>query len=212
MTDGNNAGPTFLWNVRYKINSPDGGLNFKLAIPDKTEVNARAIAVDIGLRLRSIMPSTCEIFSASMSKSNTKKDGKLLPNVIGDGQYGQSGATPAPTTYNRYDDCINVRAEDGDGQWVIVKIGPVPDTIISGGDIVIPIAAVLDTAGPLPAIPVQPVTYNTEFTNLMLAIAKGCARVESKTNMPGGTYKFALFNAMHVIKVGKKKGGRIFKK
>lgn len=212
MAGGTNTSPNFLWRLRYKINTPDGGLNFALQIAEQAEAAAIAAAIDISGRLKALMPSTCEIFACTISKSNRKRDSRIIPGAIGDGLYLQSGMAPTATVYNRFDDCINVRFEDADGGGVTMKIGPVPDTIIEGGDIKLPITGVTDGTLAPAVLGAQPITYATEFTQLMQAICKYCHHVETKNNLPGGTYTYFAFTKANVKRVGKKKGGRVFTK
>lgn len=209
MATGTNADPNFLWKLRAKINTPDGGLNWMLHLANKTQAQALAAAVKIMAHYRAILPSTCEVKHCTISKSNTNKDSKIVMAAIGDGLYLQSGVDPAATTYNRFDDCLKVRFEDEAGWGVTEKIGPIPDTIIGNGEIILPIASVTDMTAADPAAPTQPVTYATAFQGLMLLIGKNCSRVKSSTNIAGGNYDYFAFEAAHVIGVGKKKGGRI---
>lgn len=212
MANGTNTPPNFLYNLRFKINTPDGGLNWKLSFAEMTEVNALAASIDIANRLRALMPSTCEIYAATISKSNRTKDSRFIPGCIGSGQYLQSGMSPAATVYNHFTDAILVRFEDSDGQGVSMKIGPVPDTIITNGQIPLPITGVTDATVAPAALGAQPITYATEFTQLMQAIAKNCAKIVSKNNIPGGTYNYSAFTKANVKRVCKKKGGRVFVK
>lgn len=209
MASGNNVEPNFLWTLRFKVNTPDGGLNWQLKLPNMTQTQALTAAQKIAAYYLALMPSTCEVKHCTISKSNAAKDSKIVIAAIGDGQYGQSGMSPAATVYNRFDDCIKVRMECVDGGGETIKIGPVPDTIIGGGEILLPIASVTDMTTADPIAPVQPITYATGFAALILLIGKYAGRVKSKTNIPGGTYDFFAFEAAHVLGVGKKKGGRI---
>lgn len=212
MTHVDVQGPLYLWSLKIKINTPDGGLNTKFHICNKTDTDAIVVANDICARLKILMPSTTEIFGAVISKSNTARDSRILPDAIGDGSYLQTGVDPAATTYNRYDDCISVRFEDEDGDGVTMKLGPIPDTIIGGGSIILPIAAVTDVTVAAAALTAGGAPYATEFTKLMLTIARGCGHVKAKTNVPGGGYDFAIFKRAYVLGVGKKKGGRTFRR
>lgn len=212
MNTGTNEDPNFLWIMRLKVNSPDGGFNLKLHLPHQSEADAKARAIKIADHYKYLLPSTCEIRRATISKSNVTKDSRIITAALGDGKYLQNDADPDPTVYNQADDVIKVRFEDNDGGGVTMKIGPVPDTIIVGGEIPLAIASVTDVSAADPAAIVTDVVYATAFTQFMLLVAKYCARVEAKTNLPGATYKYSLFKAAHVIGVGKKKGGRIFVK
>lgn len=212
MITGNNVDPNFLWYLRFKVNTPDGGLNWVLRMPDRDEASALAKSILIADAYKAIMPSTCEIKHCTLSKSNALKDSRIVTGALGDGMYLQSGVDPADTVYNQFDDVVKVRFEDEDGQGVTHKIGPVPDTIILAGEIPLAITSVTDMTAADPAAPVQPVTYATAFTALMLLVGKYCGRIEAKTNNPGGTYKYSKFKKAHVIGVGSKKGGRVFVK
>lgn len=209
MTGGTNVDPNFLWYVRFKINTPNGGFNLKLSMPNTTEINALLQGNKIADHYKYLIPSTCEIIRATISKSNTAKDSRILKAALGDGKYLQNGVAPPATTYNLASDTIKVRFEDEDGSGVTMKLGPVPDTIIGNGEVILPIASVTDMTAPDPVPIITDVVYATAFAQFMLLIGKYCARVEAKTNNPGGAYNFSKFKAAHVIGVGKKKGGRI---
>lgn len=210
MAVGTNTTPNFLWKLRVKINTPDGGLNFSLHRAESNEADARAAFLDICNRLRAIMPSTCEIFMATMSKDNTKKDSRLIPEAIGDGLYGQGGVDPDPTTYNRFDDAFLLRFENAEGGEVPLKLAPIPDLEIVAGEAAhIPDSVVGTPAGALPAIGAQPVTFKTELENLMKAITKNCHHVVTKNHTPGGNYTYFAFENAHFLRVAKKKGGRV---
>jgi len=209
MTGGTNVTPNFLWKLRFKINTPDGSLNFVLHLADMTEAAAKAAALKIAEYYRYLIPSTCEIKRCTISKSNTTKDSQIITGAIGDGRYLNVVLT-TPTVYNQATDTIKVRFEDNDGSGLTLQIGPVPDTIITGGEIPLPISSVTDMSAADPTSPiVTDVVYATAFNGLMLLIGKYCARVKSSTNNPGGTYEYSKFKAAHVIGVGKKKSGKI---
>lgn len=212
MAIGTNTSPAFLWKLRFKINTPDGGLNFSLALAEKLEAPAIAAAVDIANRVRALMPSTCSIWACTISKSNTKKDSRIIPGVLGDGLYLQNGVGPAATVYNKFDDALLVRFEDDDGAGVSMKFGPIPDTIIGGGDVILPITGVTDGAVAPAALGAQPITFATEFTQLMQSIAKNCVHLQTKGNVPGGNYTYYTFKTANVKRVTRKKGGRVFVK
>lgn len=212
MPQGTNTSPNFLWKLRFKINTPDGGLNWLLQIAEKIEADAVTIATDIAARFKSILPSVCTIYACTLSKSNTKKDSRIIAGAIGSGLYGQVDENSDPTVSNKYDDAILVRFENEDGGGVSMAIGPVPDTIITDGEITLPISSVTDMAPAVAASAAQPVTYATEFTKLMHAIGKNCNHVQTKNNEPGGTYTYYVFNKAHVKRVTRKKKGRVFVK
>lgn len=210
MAIGANLDAAPLWKLRVKINTPDGGLNWSLHMAETAEASARSIAGDVCNRLRAIMPSVCEIFAATISKDNTKKDSRSLPEAIGPGLYGQGGVSPPASTYNRFDDSILVRLENDDGGQVACKIAPVPDAIIVAGDIADPITNVSGIpVGVVPATAAQPVVYKTEFNNLMATIVKYCHHVSTKNHVPGGAYTYFPFKNAIVQRVAKKKGGRV---
>lgn len=212
MATGTNTTPSFLWKARFKINTPDGGINFTLHMAETIEADAKTRAADIANRLKSIMPSTCELYACTISKDDTKKDSRLIPNVIGPGLYGIVDDTSDETVYNRFNDAILVRFENVDGGGTTMKICPIPDSIIANGSIVLPISAVTDFAPAVAAGAAQPVTYATEFTKLMHAIGKYCHHVKVANHVPGGTYTYFPFSSAVVKRVGGKKGARVFVK
>lgn len=209
MAAGDNAGPNYLFTMRTKVNTPDGGLNWNLKFANMTIAQALVAANKIMAYYINLLPSTCEIVHCTLSQSNTTKDSKIVRGALGQGLYLQSGMSPAATTYNRFDDVIKVRFECVDGGGVTEKIGPVPDTIIGNGEVILPIADVTDMTVADPIAPVQPLTYATGFAAMMLLIGKNCSRVVAKNNIPGGTYNYFAFSAAYAIGTGKKKGGRV---
>lgn len=212
MTPGNHTGAESLWKLRFKVNTPDGGYNLMLHLPNMVEADAKAAAIKIAEYYRYLIPSTCEIKRCTISKSNTTKDSRIVKDAIGDGRYLNVVLTD-PTVYNKSDDCIKVRFEDLDGSGITLEIGPVPDTIITGGEIPLAISSVEDMTAADPTSPiVTDLVYATAFQGLMLLIGKNCARVQASTNNPGGTYQYSKFKTAHVLGVGRKKGGRIFVK
>ncbi len=212
MATGTNVSPLFLWKLRFKVNTPDGGLNMLLQMAEISEATALTQAADIAARYRAIMPSTCAIYSATLSKSNTKKDSRIVTAAIGAGLYGQGGVDPEESTYNRFDDACLMRFEDADGGGITLKIGPVPDDFIEAGDPAAAVASVIDMSAALAVTAVQPVVYQTELKNLAHAIGKYCHHVESANNIPGGTYTYFPWVRAHFKRIGEKKGGRVFTK
>ena len=146
MSIGTNTTPNFLWKARFKINTPDGGINFSLHLAETLQADAITRVQDIANRLLSIMPSTCALYACTISKDDSKKDSRLVPNVIGPGLYGITAPGDPETTYNQYVDCILVRMENVDGGGTTIKIGPVPDAIIGNGEVILPITSVTDFA------------------------------------------------------------------
>lgn len=213
MPGGLNVSPNFLWKLRFKVNTPDGGLNWMLHIAEKTFAQANTVAEDIASRYRSLMPETCEIYHCTLSKDNPKKDSRIVKAAIGDGLYHADVEDPEfDSTYNRFDDVLLIRFENEDGWGITHKFGPVPDGIIVAGEMPLAPVSVTDIAPAVAAQAAQPVTYATELTKLMHAIAKNTHHVQTAGHTPGEGYTYYNFERAHFIRTGKKKGGRVFTK
>jgi len=212
MPAGLNQAPNHLWKLRFKVNTPDGGLNWMLHIAEKTFADAHTIAVDIASRYRALMPETCEVYHCTLSRDNPKKDSRIVTAGLGDGLYHFEEVVENVSTYNRFDDVLLVRFENQDGWGITHKIGPVPDGIIIAGEVPLPPASVTDIAPAVAAQVAQPIVYATEFTKLMHAIAKNTHHLQTAEHTPGEGYIYFNFERAHFIRAGKKKGGRVFTK
>lgn len=212
MPQGLNQAPNYLWKLRFKVNTPDGGLNWMLHIAEKPYATAQAIAEDIASRYRALMPETCEIYHCTLSRDNPKKDSRIVKAALGDGLYHFEEVTPNISTYNRFDDVLLIRFENEDGWGISHKFGPVPDGIIVAGEVPLPPVSVTDIAPAVAAQAAQPVVYATELTKLMHKIAKDTHHVQTKDHIPGETYVYYNFERAHFVRAAKKKGGRVFTK
>lgn len=202
-------GTGLLWHMNYKINTPTRGFNFKLHVPNVDEATVIPIAERIGQRLLYLMPSTCEIFYATISKDDTDQDSRRVPGALGGGLYGQTGSSPAATKPDNSRSAILTRFEHSAGGGVNMKFAPIPDTVCTDDTLTtIPTAVVGVPVGAL-ALPGAGADFFVEFTTLMKDIVQSCKAIKSG-HPPGGAFKYANFLNAYYTRLAVKKGGRIF--
>lgn len=196
-----------LWHANLKINARSRGFQFKYHLCDMSEADARTKATDIAQRFRKLMPTDSNIFFATIGKDGRPKDSRFLPDAVGDGEYAPGGPPPVPAKMDYSKTAVLVRFEHADGGSVTRKINPIPDGIITAGDIV---PAIVDVVG-VPAAPAAPgaADWETEFENLMKAFVLNTHHVYSN-HAPGGAYQYTTWVNAYVLRVGDKKGGRDF--
>lgn len=198
-----------LFRLNMKVNCQDRGFQTKLNLVGANYAAVITPALLIAAAYRKTLPSDAEIYYATISMDNTKRDSKYLPGALGQGGFVGAGVDPDPTLANAAWDAIKVRLENEDGGQMTVKIGPVPDAVIDGGGITDPIDAVTSTfAGADPTL-ADGTVYKTAFTNLLKLITKYCFHVRSG-HAPGGVFTYWALTAAYPLGVAKKKGGRVF--
>lgn len=202
-------GTGLLWHINFKINTPVKGFQQKFHVPNVNEAAAMAIAVRLGLRLRYLMPSVCEMFYGTLTKDDHDQDSRRIVGAIGQGLYGQTGSSPAATKPDNSRSAVLCRFEHSAGSGVNMKFCPLPDAVVTDDSlntipdsvVGVPVGAIDDPGAGL--------DWYVEFTNLMKDIVLSCKAIKSG-HAPGGAFKYADFLNAYYTRLSVKKGGRIF--
>lgn len=209
MSQGSNTDPNFLWHGNVKINTDTMGFNWKFHVAEKPEADAITSLGALTSLMKKMMPVNSEITYATVAKDNHAKDSRFSRAAIGVGAYGLDLTTPAGEDYNRPDDCLLIRFEHAGGSSVTRKLGPVPDSIIEGGAIAgtfpTDVTAAVVAA---PAAWVTGDTYPVMVNKFMKAFMYYTHHLVSG-HSPGGPYVYYGWTAAYVLRVGRKKGGRV---
>lgn len=200
--------PVTLWKANLKINTDERGFTFGFHVINASETAARASANDIAARYRALMPLSAEIFFATISKWDSKRDSRFLPDAIGPGEYTEDEGPPVVSDYDIARTSILIRLEHDGGGSVTRKFCPIPDSIVNGGHNVDAIVNVLGTAPPA-AAPGAGANWEAEFTNFMQALVYSTTHIESGGS-PGGPYTSRAYVNAFAIRAGVKRGGRVF--
>lgn len=203
------AGVQPLWHVNFKINTLQRGLNSKFHIAGGSESEARAKAIEIAIRLRWIMPTDARIFFATMSKDNHKKDSRFIPDALGPGLSPEASEDPADSVYDWPTTSLLVRFEHEDGGSVTRKLGPLVDVKVEEGDLLAAVAAVVGMPGAPPAATVAGDAYAVKINKLMQTLMLNTDHVISG-HAPGGDYVTFKWTSAFALRIGQKKGGRVF--
>jgi hypothetical protein len=197
-----------LWKANLKINTDERGFTFGFHVINASETAARTAADDIAKRYLALMPKSAEIFFATISKWDSKRDSRFLPNSIGQGQFVEDEGPPEVSDYDISRTSVLIRLEHDGGGSVTRKFCPVPDSIIFGGkpvDAIVPVTTLMPPA----AAPGAGADWHSEFTNFMQALIYSTTHIESGGS-PGGPYTSRVYTAAYAIRTGVKKGGRVF--
>ncbi len=154
------------------------------------------------------MPTSAEIFFATISKWDSKRDSRFLPNAVGPGTYVEDDGPPVVSDYDISRTSMLIRLEHDGGGSVTRKFCPVPDSIIFGGKSVDAIDPVIGSAPPLD-LPGAAADWVTEFKNFMQALIYSTTHIESG-GAPGGPYTSRAYLNAYAIRTGVKRGGRVF--
>jgi len=200
------AGTGTLWHAIYKINAGEWGFNMKFHMAEIDEATARSRGIEIGQRFRKVMPTESEIFFAAISKDNSKKDSRFLRAATGDGQHLVSPATTS--TWDNARSSLSVRFEDDQGGEVTRKFAPIPDSVVTGGQLASPMDDILPPAmGPVPAAGAG-VDWYAEYKNLLLYLCLNTHRVVAG-HPPGGAYEYFPWVGAYPLKISVKRGARV---
>ena len=197
-----------LWNLNFKFNTDQNSFNMKFHLAEKTEAQARAIGIDLSARLKCVMPQDCDIFDAIMSKENTVKDGRYIPEAIGPGLF-ISLLVPPKSTYDFAKTALLVRFEHAGGSSVTTKFSMLPDEKVDEARLVLPITPTVGTPLALPAAPLAADPWELTFANLLAAITMQCQNVNAN-RVPAAPYTYFQYQNAYPIRIGAKKGGRVF--
>lgn len=200
--------PTTLWKANLKINTDERGFTFGFHIVNASEALARTAANDIAQRYLALMPKSAEIFFATISKWDSARDSRFLPDAIGPGTYEEDAGPPILSDYDLARTSILIRLEHSGGGSVTRKMCPVPDSIIYGGQTVDTIEPVIGLAPPAAAAGAA-ANWHAEFTNFMQALVYSTVHIASG-GAPGGPYTSTPYANAFAIRAGVKRGGRVF--
>lgn len=203
------AGVQPLWHVNFKINTKQRGLNTKFHIAGGSEAEAKTKANELATRLRWIMPTDANIFFATLSKDNHKKDSRFLKDALGAGLSPEAAETPADSVYDWPTTSLLIRMEHEDGASVTRKIGPLVDVKVEEGDLLAAVLPQEGMPGAPPAATIAGDTYAVKLNKLMQIIMLNTDHVVAG-HAPGGDYVTFKWTSAFALRIGQKKGGRVF--
>jgi len=207
MTQVANQETNPLWHLNFKINAIGRGFNTKFHIADKAEADALTAANDIATRLKILLPTDAEIFYATISRDNTKKDSRFLASALGQGTFLLDPEDEG-SSYDNAGTAILVRFEHTSGGSVTRKFCPIPDGVVTGGQPTSPITAITTAPVAAPAASSGADTWFVNFNKFMGAVCFYTHHLVSG-HQPGGGYEYFGLNRAYVLRTGKKKGGPV---
>jgi hypothetical protein len=201
-----------LWKLLFKLNVADVGFNESWHILGATSDEARTKATAIATARRRILPSDSEIYYATISNDDSKRDSKYVPSSLGAGLFALPIVAPAvvaaPSVVNDARTAIRIRFEhDGGGEDTRLLVG-VGDTVVTSNDLVAPptdLTAVFAGADPDAG---DLTVFKTQLENFIKIISKYAVHVVSG-HAPGGAYTTNVYTSAFYRGIGKKKGGRV---
>jgi hypothetical protein len=202
---------TFLWKLNLKINGPVKGFNFKLWLNALTPALAVVAGNDIAGRVKYLLPQDSEIFTATISKDDHKRDSLMLETAAGPGLYNVASSGGSLSSCDTDEAALLIRFEHRDGSSDTKKFCPIPDNCITKRALVSAFALNSSYAIPIanPAVPSDITAWVTNFGGLIQSILFNSVHVSSG-HTPGGPYNYALWTKAIPLRVGRKKGGRAF--
>lgn len=202
---------TFLWKLNLKVNGPVKGFNLKFWLQGKTPDAAVTAGNDICSRYRYILPADSEIFVATISKDDRKRDSLMLEAAAGPGLYNVATPVVTPSSCDTDEAAVMIRFEHGGGSSDTKKFNPVPDNVITKRAIVSAFA--LDSsylvATAVGAAPSVITDWVVNFGGLIRSILNNTVHVKAG-HTPGGVYIYENWKKAIPLRVGRKKGGRAF--
>jgi hypothetical protein len=198
-----------LWSANFKINSTERGFNLKFWFANSSEAAAKTGANDLAARIKLLMPVDCEIFYATVNNDNGVRDSRFLKDALGAGAYvTPGGGSPPPTKTDFSRTSFLFRMEHTEGGSVTRKFSCIPDEVVSAGALTVALPSV--TTLPVGSVPAPGAAdWVTEFLNFMKALGNNTQAVQSG-HTPGGAYKYAQWSSIFGLRIGDKKGGRLF--
>lgn len=199
-----------LWHANFKVNCFNRGYQSKFAIVTADPEIAKASAISIATAFKRILPVAAEIFYATISNYNTKRDSRFLRGALGSGRF--ITAVGPPVVESSFDNSwsgIKLRLENSDGGAVTRIINPVPDAVMTDEDIVPTLTDVTATfAGADPADG-DLTNYGDQFLSFAKVITKHSVHVMTGA-VPGGAFQYWPIVGAYPVGVSKKKGSRAF--
>lgn len=202
--------PGTLWEFVTKINADTRSFNLKLHLVGTDPVGVLLPkCVALAGYLKKILPTDCEIFYATLNNNNSTRDSRFVRAAQGRGQYVLPGVDPPDSVFDFQRTHLLLRLENVEGQSMPLKVGPIPDNVLTDDQTVAAITDVVGTpAGPLGAIG-SGADWYANFNLLMQAIVFHCKYVKTG-HPPGGPFQYAAFSNAFVLRPSAKRGGRIF--
>lgn len=202
------AGVGTLWHGIYKINSESRSFNFKVHFAEIDEAAARDRADKIGKYLKYLMPTSCEMFFASVNKDNTAPDSRFIAGAVGPGLYGTLATPAVETDVDASQTALKIRFEHSEGGVLTRKLCPLPDTVVTGDKLTTPVVGIVaPVVGAIPA-PGAGADWFAELTNFLKYLCVNTHHVKGG-HAPGGNYTYFNWAAIIPTKIGKKKGGSV---
>lgn len=199
-----------LWHITYDINADDRGFTSTFKVAEVTETAAVAVAVDLGARLLTLLPTDTEIYFAKVSRDDAQRDALMIPEAMGVGLY-QSAAGP-PVVNPPYDaprTALVMRNEDANNLPVPWKLCPIPDNVVTAGALTLKPDPVRGIPVALPAANDVTATYAANLAKLMAAIVFQTHHIVGG-HPAGAAYTYFPWKNCYFNRVGQKKGGRVF--
>lgn len=198
-----------LWHANFKINCHNKGYQSKFPIVTADPDIAKASAISIATAYKRILPMDAEIFYATVSNYNTRRDSRFLRAALGAGLFIGLGVAPDPTTFDTSFASIKLRLETDTHTSVTRLINPVPDAVLTDEEIVPAITDVSATFAGVDPVEGDLTLYALQFENFMKILTKHCKHVYSGA-VPGGAFTWSPYIAAMPVGVSKKKGSRAF--
>jgi hypothetical protein len=196
-----------LWKLNFKINTARRGFNMGFHIAEANEATAKTKANKLALHLLAVLPTDSEIVYATISKDDTKKDSRFLRDALGVGKAKDTG--PVDTEYDFARTGLLIRFEHAGGAAVPMKLAPLPDSVVTDGDIIDALDDVVDYVGALPADPTVFTVWKTNYASLVKVIILNTNFVKAG-HPPGGEYTYFSWQSAFPLRIADKKGGRVF--
>lgn len=196
-----------LWHLHFKINTDERSFQCGFHVAQSTQANAKAVGLKLATFIKALLTTDCEIFYASMSRDDHARDSRYLQAGIGIGTFEAAATPPGLVNYSR--DCQLFKLEDADGNAVTMKFAPMPDSQVVGGKFKVVPTAVVGTPVALPADPAPGDAYELIANGFYKAITFGTHHVKVG-HAPGGVYSYQTWLNCYPLRIGSKKGGRVF--
>lgn len=199
-----------LFHLNFKINTQERGFNLKFHMVGADYAAVTPNALILASYLRNVMPADSEVFYATVSNDNTKRDSRFLRPALGIGLVPAVVGPPAiPSVYDMPETAVLVRLENTEGDEVSRKINPIPDVQVSDAIFANAITEVVGTPA-VPAVAGAPGAWAADFNKLLIAIVSITCYVK-KNHAPGGAFSWAPWLNAYVLRTALKKGGRVFR-
>jgi len=203
------VGNGILWKLTLHINSDRKGFNEIFWIPEQTESAAKTAAIAIAAQRRKVLPADSSIFFAKISKNDSKRDSRYLASSIGAGQYVPPGDPAPESVYDYANTSLLIRFENEDGTSQSRKFSCIPDNVVTAGDLISTITAVTAKPNAEPAADAGNADWYAKMNRLMALVTFYCGHVVAG-HQPGGQYTYFNFNGAYPMRIGHKKGARVF--